>query len=175
MEVQVVLSSDDIIRGLKHYRRIAKQDVLRAPETENPESFLRHAEARRAVYAELTAIAEKASPRDVAQAALEAYRRQARDPARIAAMCADYRAGATTDRATDEADRAAGRRIAVPLMFLCGRHGFPAQTGNPGALWKNWAEDVRTATCESGHFAMEENPEAVLDAFLPFFREAGAA
>jgi haloacetate dehalogenase len=104
--------------------------------------------------------------------ALEAYRRQARDPARIAAMCADYRAGATTDRAIDEADRAAGRRIAAPLMFLCGRHGFPAQTGNPGALWEEWASDVRTATCESGHFAMEENPQAVLDTFLPFFREA---
>jgi haloacetate dehalogenase len=109
-----------------------------------------------------------------APAALEAYRRQARDPARIAAMCADYRAGATTDRAIDEADRAAGRRIAAPLMFLCGAHGFPAQTGNPGALWQAWAEDIRTATCESGHFAMEENPQAVLDAFLPFFREPGA-
>jgi haloacetate dehalogenase len=109
-----------------------------------------------------------------APAALDAYRRQARDPARIAAMCADYRAGATTDRAIDEADRAAGRKIAAPLMFLCGRHGFPAQTGNPGALWKAWAEDVRTATCESGHFAMEENPGAVLDAFLPFFRDGGS-
>jgi haloacetate dehalogenase len=106
--------------------------------------------------------------------ALDAYRRQARDPARIAAMCADYRAGATTDRAIDEADRAAGRKIAAPLMFLCGAHGFPAQTGDPGALWRNWADDVRTATCESGHFAMEENPRAVLDAFLPFFREAAA-
>jgi len=105
---------------------------------------------------------------------LAAYRRQARDPARIAAMCADYRAGATTDRATDEADRAAGRKIAAPLLFLCGSHGFPAQTGNPGALWEAWAEEVRTATCESGHFTMEENPQAVLDAVLPFFREADA-
>ena len=106
-------------------------------------------------------------------AALEAYRRQAGDPARIAAMCADYRAGATTDRAIDEADRAAGRKIAAPLLFLYGRHGFPAQTGDPGGLWRAWAEDVRTATCESGHFAMEENPQAVLDAVLPFFRETG--
>jgi haloacetate dehalogenase len=102
--------------------------------------------------------------------ALEGYRRQAREPARIAAMCADYRAGATTDRVIDEADRAAGRKIAVPLMFLYGAYGFPAQTGRPGELWKGWAEDVRTATCESGHFAMEENPQAVIDAFLPFFR-----
>jgi haloacetate dehalogenase len=104
-----------------------------------------------------------------APAALEAYRKQARDPARIAAMCADYRAGATTDRRIDEADRAAERKIAAPLMFLCGAHGFPAQTGDSGGLWRRWAEDVQTATCESGHFAMEENPQAVLDTFVPFF------
>ena len=73
MEVRVVLSSDDIVRGLKHYRRIAKQDVLRAPETANPEASLRHAEARREVYAELAEIAERASPQDVVQAALHAY------------------------------------------------------------------------------------------------------
>ncbi len=107
--------------------------------------------------------------------ALDLYRRQARDPARIAAMCADYRAGATTDRAIDEADRAEGRRIRMPLMFLYGAHGFPAQTGMPGELWKAWAEDVRTATCKSGHFAMEENPQAVLDALLPFFLGNGGA
>jgi haloacetate dehalogenase len=101
--------------------------------------------------------------------ALEAYRTQARDPARIAAMCADYRAGATTDRAADEADRAAGRRIAAPMMFLCGEDGFPAQTGDPASVWRSWADDVRASTCESGHFAMEENPRAVLETFLPFF------
>jgi hypothetical protein len=75
MEVRVVLSSDDIVRGLKHYRRIAKQDVLRAPETANPEASLRHAEARRAVYAELAEIAERAGPQDVVQAALDAYQK----------------------------------------------------------------------------------------------------
>ncbi|GAA0305423.1 alpha/beta fold hydrolase [Rhodovulum strictum] len=102
-------------------------------------------------------------------AALTAYRRQAADPARIAAMCADYRAGATTDRRIDEADRAAGARIAAPLMFLWAETGFPARTGRPAAIWRAWAGDVRDAACRSGHFAMEENPQAVLDAFLPFF------
>lgn len=101
--------------------------------------------------------------------ALAAYREQARDPARIAAMCADYRAGATTDRQADLADRAAGRRITAPLRFLWGRHGFPARTGDPAGIWRNWASDVTDAACESGHFVMEENPQAVLDTFLPFF------
>lgn len=104
--------------------------------------------------------------------ALDAYRAQAREPARIAAMCADYRAGATTDRALDEADRAAGRRIAAPLMFLCGEDGFPAQTGDPASVWRGWAEQVEAATCVSGHFAMEENPGAVIETFAPFFGRA---
>jgi haloacetate dehalogenase len=101
--------------------------------------------------------------------ALADYRTQARDPVRIAAMCADYRAGATTDRQADLADRAAGRRIAAPLRFLWGRHGFPARTGDPAGIWRNWADDVTDASCDSGHFVMEENPQAVLDTFLRFF------
>lgn len=73
MDVKVVLSSDEIIRGLKHYRRIAKQDLLRAPEAEDPERFRESAEARREVYARLTELAEKLSPADVAKEALKAY------------------------------------------------------------------------------------------------------
>lgn len=100
---------------------------------------------------------------------LESYRSQARDPARIHAMCADYRAGATTDRRHDEDDRAAGRRITAQLHFLYGHHGFPARTGDPEGLWRNWATEVSSEMCESGHFVMEENPDAVLGAFVPFF------
>ena len=102
-------------------------------------------------------------------AALDSYRAQARDPARIHAMCADYRAGATVDRALDEADRAAGRRIAAPLRFLWAEGGFPARTGDPLGIWRGWAETVTGSACVSGHFAMEEAPEAVIDAFLPFY------
>jgi hypothetical protein len=73
MDVRVVLSSDDLIRGLKHYRRIAKQDVLRATETDFPDVFRTHAETRRDVYAQLTELAEKLSPSDVAKEALNVY------------------------------------------------------------------------------------------------------
>ena len=103
-----------------------------------------------------------------APASLASYRTQIADPARLHAMCADYRAGAGPDRAADEADRAAGHRIAAPLRFLWGRHGFPARTGDPAGLWRRWADDVTDTACESGHFVMEENPQAVLDAFVPF-------
>lgn len=103
-------------------------------------------------------------------AALQSYRAQARDPARIAAMCADYRAGASTDRALDLADRAAGRTIAAPLRFLYAEGGFPTRTGDPAALWRTWAPQVTTAACRAGHFTMEENPQAVLDTFAAYFR-----
>jgi len=87
-------------------------------------------------------------------------------------MCADYRAGATFDRALDEADRTAGRKIAAPVYFLWSDIGFPAQTADPLDLWRAWADDVQGISCTgAGHFVMEENPQAVLDAFLPFFRE----
>jgi haloacetate dehalogenase len=101
--------------------------------------------------------------------ALASYVAQAADPGRLAAMCADYRAGATTDRHLDEADRAAARKIAAPVHFLCSDRGFPARTGMPDDLWMGWAERVTTSTCASGHFVPEEDPQAVLDAFLPFF------
>ena len=73
MDVKVVLSSDEIIRGLKHYRRIAKQDVLRASETSNPEAFRRHAEARREVYAALSELAQSQTPSEVVEEALKQY------------------------------------------------------------------------------------------------------
>ena len=73
MDVKVVLSSEEIKRGLKHYRRIARQDLLRAEETDNPEAFKRHAEARRSVDAYLTDVAETKAPDEVAIEALKAY------------------------------------------------------------------------------------------------------
>ena len=101
--------------------------------------------------------------------ALASYRAQMASPERLAAMCADYRAGAGPDRAHDLEDRAAGRRIAAPLHFLWARSGFPARSGDPAAVWRQWAETVGDSPCESGHFVMEENPQAVLEAFLAHF------
>ena len=106
------------------------------------------------------------------EAALAAYRAQGADPVRVGAMCADYRAGATMDRALDEADRLAGNKIAVPVLFLWASAGFPARTGDPLAIWQGWCAGEVTGKelhC-TGHFAMEEVPGAVLEAMLPFFQ-----
>ncbi len=75
VNVKVVLGTEEIIRGLKHYRRIARQDLLRSAEADNPEAFRKHAEARRVVYAELTEIAEEGTPAAVVEAALQRYQK----------------------------------------------------------------------------------------------------
>ncbi len=104
-----------------------------------------------------------------ASAALDSYRVQAHDAARIHAMCADYRAGATIDRALDDADRAARRKISAPVHFLWAEGGFPARTGDPLGVWRDWADSVSGQSVPGcGHFVMEEAPEAVLAALSPF-------
>ena len=110
-----------------------------------------------------------------AEDALASYRAQMADPVRCHAMCADYRAGATTDRRLDAEDRAASRMIEAPLRFLWAEGGFPSRTvrtgraGDPAALWRRWARDVTDRSCASGHFAMEEAPDAVWEAFTGHF------
>lgn len=101
--------------------------------------------------------------------ALAAYRAQMTDPARATALCADYRAGATIDRQLDEADRARGATIDCPVLLLHGAHGFPARTGDPGGIWRDWARDVTVREYAGGHFAMEEAPDDVIRAALDFF------
>jgi haloacetate dehalogenase len=101
--------------------------------------------------------------------ALEDYRAMFRDPARVHATCEDYRAGATLDRAYDEADRAAGRRIAAPLLALWGAKGIPAKGENPLDVWRRWAIHATGAGIESGHFVPEEAPEATAKALAEFF------
>ncbi len=103
--------------------------------------------------------------------ALESYRAQFLEPARIHAMCEDYRAGAMIDRELDKQDQSDGALVKAPLHFVYARSGFPAQTGNPLGLWRKWATEVTGDPVDAGHFAQEENPNAVLESFLPFFKE----
>jgi haloacetate dehalogenase len=109
------------------------------------------------------------SLKSFAPEALEAYRAAYREPERVHAACEDYRAGATIDRALDEADRIAGRRIAAPLLALWGAQGIPAQGESPLAVWRRWASDVRGEGIECGHFLPEEAPKATAEALAKFF------
>ncbi|MGP1395496.1 MAG: alpha/beta fold hydrolase [Inquilinaceae bacterium] len=106
--------------------------------------------------------------------AVAAYLAQFRDPAVVAATCADYRAGATTDRDDDRADRQAGRRIDCPVLVLWGRGYLGDKATSPIALWRRWAGDVRECALDCGHFIAEEEPEICADRLTAFFTEPKA-
>jgi haloacetate dehalogenase len=102
--------------------------------------------------------------------ALAHYHAFFNDPVRIHAVCEDYRAGRTTDLTHDEADRAAGKTIACPLLALWGTAGgVPAETEDPLAIWREWASDVRGFGIDCGHYLAEEAPEATATALVDFF------
>ena len=99
--------------------------------------------------------------------ALEAYRKSFRDPEVIRGSCEDYRAGLTCDCKFDEADRAAGRKLAMPLLALWGAKG--RRGASLLEVWKSWATDVRGEGLDCGHFIPEEAPEALTERLLAFF------
>jgi len=92
-----------------------------------------------------------------------AYIEALRDPARVHAICEEYRAAATLDHEHDLEDRHAGRRIACPVLVLWSGRGplgtWYAEVGGPLALWRAWATNVSGGPLEAGHFFPEEIPE----------------
>jgi haloacetate dehalogenase len=103
--------------------------------------------------------------------ALQHYRRNFADPARIHAFCEDYRAGQSTDVAIDGADVRAGKKIACPLLALWGSRGIPSKGEGPLDVWRRWGTHVEGRAVECGHFLPEENPEGTLAALLPFIAQ----
>jgi haloacetate dehalogenase len=101
--------------------------------------------------------------------ALAHYHAAFADPLRIHAGCEDYRAGQSIDLAHDEADRAAGRKIACPVLAIWGKTGLPSHASDPLATWREWATDVRGFAIDCGHYLAEENPDATSRALIDFF------
>jgi haloacetate dehalogenase len=102
--------------------------------------------------------------------ALSAYKAALEDAQRIHAVCEDYRAGATTDRELDEADRRAGRRIAAPTLLIWSRRYLARNGDDPIDYWRPWCSDVRSTAVDCGHLLAEERPAETLAVLLPFLR-----
>jgi haloacetate dehalogenase len=98
-----------------------------------------------------------------------AYIEALRDPARVHAICEEYRAAATLDHEHDLEDRQAGRRIACPVLVLWSGRGplgtWYAEVGGPLALWRAWAN----GPLDAGHFFPEEISEQTADELSGFF------
>jgi haloacetate dehalogenase len=135
----------------------------------------------RIIGADPTVFFTRAWPRDsegrpqpppyFAPAAVEDYLRCYLNPATVHATCEDYRAGATYDFELDKADRAAGRRIACPVLALWAARGALPAWYDVLEIWREWAQDVRGRAIDSGHFLPEEAPEETARELRAFFAQ----
>ena len=102
--------------------------------------------------------------------AYQDYRRAIHDPDTVHAMMEDYRAGLGIDRQHDEDDRAAGRRIGCPLLFLwAAKDDMEDLYGDPLAIWRDWAVDVSGQRIDCGHHIAEEAPAELAALMAGFF------
>jgi haloacetate dehalogenase len=103
----------------------------------------------------------------------EAYVSALCDPARVHAICEEYRAAATLDHDHDREDREAGRRIVCPVLVLWSGRGplssWYEDEGGPLAIWRSWASDVHGGPLDAGHFFPEEIPEETAQELIHFF------
>jgi haloacetate dehalogenase len=114
-------------------------------------------------------------PDTMGQANYDEWREAVTDPVVVRAMLEDYRAGLTVDRADEQADRDAGRRIGCPVLVgWSTRDDIEALYGDPTAIWRDWAEDVRGVRIESGHHMAEEAPGQLAAALIDFFASSPA-
>lgn len=78
----------------------------------------------------------------------------------VDSIVADYRATASIDLDMDREDRAAGRRLAMPVGVISQDWG--SQLGfDAAALWRAWAPDLTFEPIQAGHFMAEEKPAEI--------------
>jgi haloacetate dehalogenase len=102
--------------------------------------------------------------------ALAEYERCMAKPGTATSICEDYRASASIDLEHDRADRATGRRLALPLRVLWGEHGAVGRCFDVPALWRAAADDFSGQSLPCGHYIAEEVPQLLLSAALEFFK-----
>jgi haloacetate dehalogenase len=107
----------------------------------------------------------------------DAYVKTLRDSAHVHAICEEYRAAASLDRAHDEADLMAGRQISCPVLALWSGAGALASwyenDGGPLSLWRRWATNVHGQPVAGGHFFPEEHPRSTAELIRCFLLGPG--
>jgi haloacetate dehalogenase len=130
-----------------------------------PEAIVDHALSQWGEGSDLAAF-----PAHVRQAYVDALRPHDA----VHAICEEYRAAATLDRAHDEADRRAGRTIACPMLALWSEGSsldtWYVDAGGPLGILRQWAPDVSGRAVRGGHFFPEQNPDETAAALREFMR-----
>ncbi|WP_433177718.1 alpha/beta fold hydrolase [Actinoallomurus sp. CA-150999] len=116
----------------------------------SPDAFFGH-------FLDIWASDPDAIPADVRAAYLDACREA------VPSIVADYRASAGIDLEHDQADRADGDRLRMPVTVL--QQDWGAALGfDAAALWSAWTSDLRHRTVGFGHFMAEEAPADITKA-----------
>jgi len=84
-------------------------------------------------------------------------------------MCGDFRASFHLDREHEANDRAAGRRIACPVLVVTGAD--ETQLADAEDVWRAWADEVTAAEVPGGHFNPEEAPGEVYELLVGFLAD----
>lgn len=83
----------------------------------------------------------------------------------VPSIVADYRASAGVGIEHDQADRAAGRRLAMPVTVTVLQQDWGTALGyDATGVWRAWGTEVVHTTVASGHFMAEEAPGEVIKA-----------
>ncbi|MBW4716817.1 alpha/beta fold hydrolase [Saccharothrix obliqua] len=155
LDVLPTLDSWEVMSGLS--AAVGYHLYLMAQEADLPEQLI--AGAPDAFFGHFLDVwtRDPAALADVRDAYLAASR------AAIPSIVADYRASATVDVAHDEADRAAGRKLTMPVTVLQQDWGT-ALGFDAAGRWRAWADDLVHETVSVGHFMAEESPAEVVRA-----------
>jgi len=106
------------------------------------------------------------------EANYQGFLRAVTNPATVHAMCEDYRAGLGVDRAADDADAQAGRRLACPMLFIrAAGDDLGDLYDDPLGIWQTWADEVREVVLDCGHHMAEEAPDELSQAIQTFLAE----
>ena len=126
-----------------HWFFLARPEVPERVINADPDAWYRTAAARAAM--------ESGNYQD--------FLRAVHDPATVHGMLEDYRAGLGIDREHDDADRAAGRRVACPMLHVWAeRDDPPGLFPELAEIWRSWAERPIMTTIDSGHHMAEDAP-----------------
>ena len=104
--------------------------------------------------------------------ALAEYQRCLALPGAAHSLCEDYRASATIDLVHDRADRAAGRKLTLPVLVLWGEKGVIQRCFRPLEEWRLVADDVRGSSLPCGHYVPEEASELLTAEVMAFLMPA---
>lgn len=105
----------------------------------------------------------------VDSSAIAEYTNVFRDPAHVAATCADYRAAASIDLDHDRADRTSKLRITAPLLVMWGQSSYVGRNFDSVQIWKSYADHVTGIQAPSDHYIPEETPAFTAEVLGEFF------